>query len=759
MVRLVAIGSVLISVLISAAAGVASAQASDPPASIGHSGHGPAFDEGPRTKPWVIDGIGKSHFPITTANPEVQRWFDQGNTLLHSFWYFEAERSFRWCLKLEPDCAMAYWGLARCIAPWEVSPRRDEFIRQAAKRKHLVTERERRYIDLWDEVYLPELTGDFESGDADPDSRLEALASGLELIAIDYPEDDEAKALYVLCALWGPTRLGNEAVIADILSRNPDHPGAHHYRVHNWDGKEGGVALDSCAYYGRLAWASGHANHMPGHIYSGIGMWHEGAIWMDSATRVEKKYMEQRMTLPFHNWNYAHNRNYLSFIQEQLGMPTMAIDGARQLLAAPLDPEYNNPDGYGIYAQGMIAMVRALIKFERWEVILTEDAIPWRDNPPSKMTRAYAEALAHLGLGELDEAVESQIELHQVAAELAGDAPDNAPDNSSGPGADDLGDPLSRALAEVDARVMLARGDVLGGLGLLGRAAEAQYEHYRDENDPPHEAHLLYTVLGERHLDLGASRLAIECFEKSLDVCPNDAFALSGLARAQYAAGDIEGANRAFGRLRYVWSDAEPGLRWMDDALALGLNSPPIDDSPRAQRNYREQTLDELGPEVWRPYAAPTLSATDSAGKHVSLEEYRGKMVLLVFYLGEGCAHCVEQLHAIEERQSEFDARAVSVLAISSDTPEQHAASERMGALPFRLLSDSEHQNAHRFRAYDDFEEIELHSTILIDDQGRIRWSRTGGEPFMDFEFLVSEIDRVKNGLDAPSLAPPLASE
>src|SRR5215471_3732094 len=79
----------------------------------GHSHQGDAFDIGPRQKPWRMDGIGKVHFPITTAKPEVQEWFDQGVALLHSFWYYEAERSFRWCLKLEPGNAMAYWGLAR----------------------------------------------------------------------------------------------------------------------------------------------------------------------------------------------------------------------------------------------------------------------------------------------------------------------------------------------------------------------------------------------------------------------------------------------------------------------------------------------------------------------------------------------------------------------------------------------------------------------------------------------------------------------
>src|SRR5579872_7004289 len=84
----------------------------------GHSSHGSAFDSGMRSRPWVMKGIGDTPFPITTKNPEVQMWFNQGNALLHSFWFEEAERSFRWCLKLDPDCAMAYWGLARSGFTW-----------------------------------------------------------------------------------------------------------------------------------------------------------------------------------------------------------------------------------------------------------------------------------------------------------------------------------------------------------------------------------------------------------------------------------------------------------------------------------------------------------------------------------------------------------------------------------------------------------------------------------------------------------------
>ena len=103
---------------------------------VGHSQHGAAFDTGPRQKPRPMTGIGEAHFPITTKNPEVQRWFDQGNALLHSFADYDAERAFRWCLKLEPGNAMAYWGLARAsmLRGLGGESRPADMIREALKR-------------------------------------------------------------------------------------------------------------------------------------------------------------------------------------------------------------------------------------------------------------------------------------------------------------------------------------------------------------------------------------------------------------------------------------------------------------------------------------------------------------------------------------------------------------------------------------------------------------------------------------------------
>src|SRR5947208_15099156 len=120
---------------------------------------------------------------------------------------------------------------------------------------------------------------------------------------------------------------------------------------------------------------------MPGHIFSITGMWNEAAIALDSATRAEKKYMIDRMTFPFNNWNYGHNLVYLCYTQEQLGMPHAAEFGARQLIAAPLDPNA----GRNTFAYGLQALGRVLLNYERWDDILKDGNIPWRDTVPDKM--------------------------------------------------------------------------------------------------------------------------------------------------------------------------------------------------------------------------------------------------------------------------------------------------------------------------------------------------------------------------------------
>ena len=707
------------------AAGLPAFESPDEVYKQGHSLHGQPFDVGPREKPWPIADIGKAPFPITTKNPEVQQWFDQGNALLHSFWFYEAERSFRWCLKLEPDNAMAYWGMARSAS----GDRAKDFAREALKRKDRVSDRERLYIEALAAEMIPDPL--HNNGVPDYPYMRQQHKKKLETLCVKYPGDMEARSLLAL-ATMGDSRYGAELMIREILAKEPDHPGAHHYRIHNWDYHEPEQALESCRRYTELVPGIGHAQHMPGHIYTIVGMWNEAAISMDAATRVEKRFMKESLTFPFNNWNYGHNLNYLGYIQEQLGMARAAILSAKELINAPLDPKDNGDGLRTSHAYGKAALARALMKFERWDEMLNPKTIPWDDIYEDKVFKAYFEARAWLGKGDLEKAGKN-IETH---AGLKKDLDKNK-------GMEQIYGIHSE---ELKARLALARGETIVGLGLLAQVAQLEYDMQKTYADPPVYPQSLYVSLGEAYLDAKSPVLAAQAFHKALTLVRNDLFALSGLVRAYAESGDKAKARDAMAQLLYVCADADPDLKVIERAKATGITATPRDSSPAPQRNYARTSLERFGPIRWEPYDAPALEVQDAAGKPVTLADYRGKNVLLIFYLGQECPHCMRQLHAIGEKKADWQRLNASVLAVSSASPEKNAAAlKELGELPIRLLSDNHYTNAHRFHSYDDFEGMELHSTILIDKKGRVYWARVGGDPFSDTAFLMKQLGRMND--------------
>ena len=150
-----------------------------------------------------MEGIGVAHFPITTKNPEVQMWFDQGIALLHSFWDYEAERSFRWCLNWSPTTRWPYWGLARASI-WRPRQRTGpaELIREAVKRKDNATAREQLYIDALDAEMLPDSAAATKRRRRrSPERRRGVISKMLETLCVKYPDDMEARALLALATM------------------------------------------------------------------------------------------------------------------------------------------------------------------------------------------------------------------------------------------------------------------------------------------------------------------------------------------------------------------------------------------------------------------------------------------------------------------------------------------------------------------------------------------------------------------------------
>ncbi len=162
--------------------------------------------------------------------------------------------------------------------------------------------------------------------------------------------------------------------------------------------------------------------------------------------------------------------------------------------------------------------------------------------------------------------------------------------------------------------------------------------------------------------------------------------------------------------------------------------------------------LDQLGPFRWSPSPAAEWSLADANGKPMSLTQFRGKPVVVIFYLGFGCLHCVEQLHAFAPMYKEYADAGISVIAISSESPEELkeglAKRERNGepALSIPLLPDDKLAVFKAYRCFDDFENLALHGTFLIDGEGQVRWQDISYDPFTDAKFLLGEAKRLLHG-------------
>ncbi len=658
---------------------------------------GEPFDQGPRLKPWRMDGLAKVGFPITTSDPEAQEWFNQGVALLHVYFYNEAERAFRWVLNLDPDCAMAYWGLSMSTH----GKRARQFLDMALERKDKVRERERRWLEAWDARTVPHTAEELIQGVKTGPLREREFTRRLELLLLDYPNDTEFRVFYghecYRRARRGrhsddnraPDRLACETVLQQVLEANPDHLGAHHYRIHNWDGPDATVVTDSARHLGKIARDSGHALHMPGHIFSGLGMWHEAAIAQDTANRTELAYQRKHNMLPLASWNYRHNRDYLCYVQEQLGMAKEALRGARELSRAAFPSREAH------------SLQRALIKFERWEDLLGDDTPPWNgENLWARIHKFYGRTLAQLSLGEMKKAREE----FNVFRKLEDDVEKSGSINKMLYGFQSL---------ELRARFALAQDKVHLGLRLLTEAAEEEAEFRERENDPPDDQHFLYNALGWEYLARHSPELAGRAFEKTLETIPNDGFALAGLVEAYLGMEEHNMAQEAYSRLLHVWSRADPGLKWLDRARAAaetaGLHSAPKDISPEKERVYNPGKLASVGPNEWRPNPAPRLEVLNSEKKRVTLDDYRGQTVVLVFAVGARCEPCLSGLAKLAEKSQALGERNAVVLVVTPDDPELLAKVKAERKFPFALLSDPQWENGKRFKC-----QVPIHGLQLV---------------------------------------------
>ncbi|MEC8252612.1 MAG: redoxin domain-containing protein [Planctomycetota bacterium] len=760
----------------------------------GHSRHGTTFDEGPRSAAYLMPGMSAAvHFPVEGISELAQKFFDQGVTQQHGFWHFEAERSFRQVAKLHPDCAMAYWGM--CRANDDVAERAAGFIANAVARSKDCNAREQLWIDAWARFYR---VGDKDREELQSGDKARAAAAvqavvdknkeraGKELnklhkqllkdlgtIVFEHPDDVEAKAFLAiqnwLAYRWGggipiTSHTAVNALLDQVFEAQPLHP-AHHYRIHLWDREDARRALGSAAKNGSSAPAIAHQWHMPGHIYAKLHR-HDEAAWQQEASgRADHAHMMRDGVMPFLIHNYAHNQEWLARSLGHCGRVEDALQIAKNLVELPRHPKHNQiKDGGSAAGYGRKRLIQLCEDHSLWDEALTlveQGYLEQSDDLKSEVARLRLLGRACYRLGRRDDAA-------RVVAEVGGLLAKARAQRASA-----IDEAEQRAFDERLKRdKMLAAVEDAGEeptsvvQSVLNLQRELKAEQLMSDGDAVaalkelEGVHVSASLRGGVQIAAGKVDEALKALEKDNERNPNRVATLAQLARARQAklAAAGEGGEK---------EAAESALRDAVAALAERAPSEYVQravgarPTPRAAVGFGEDfgprpELDSIGPRVWSPVSNPGVSLPAIAGAPYVLtgDGDGARATLVVFYLGFGCLHCVEQLHALRPLAKEFAAAGVDIVAVGSDSVAgtkqafmDLPAAERM---PFPMLCDPKMQAFRAWRCFDDFEGMPLHGTFLVDRSGRVRWQDISYEPFMELEWLLREGRRLL-ALPAPA--------
>jgi tetratricopeptide (TPR) repeat protein len=530
--------------------------------------------------PMRMSGIGNAHMKIT-ATPEAQIWFDQGLNLLHDFWDYESARAFEQGVRVDPQCAMCYWGLFKAESFYHSTAQglAGRALAQAVALKERVSERERLYIEAAN-AHDQAMHG--VNGDSLYSRELELLRQAVT----DYPLDLQARIL--LANAGGADSL---AILESVLQQDPENSAANHYYIHALEGSDHPEkALRSADILGRLAPSSAHMVHMPGHIYFRLGDYARAAQAFAAALAVDQRYMREQHVDADNNWNYVHNLMYsVANLLEQGRFDeatrlSAEITGARGKLDttlytyAPrdsisrLDPRLPVALRVGDFPQilKLSNAVKAGPGLPNLEFLRLRFA-DFASGMQAVAERNLAEAERFLA--RFDAELRRMKEQNGGAARPA-DMAAPQPPTSGWPRLavmpDALLDPLLKTLSimllELRGSLRAAQGQTEDAKTLFATAAkEEKALGYRE---PPYYIRPVAETEGAGMLAAGEWAAATAAFKRALVERPHSGFGLYGIALASERSGDRETAAQTYTDFLVAWKYADPTLSQIAHALA-----------------------------------------------------------------------------------------------------------------------------------------------------------------------------------------------
>jgi len=502
-------------------------------------------------KATLMTGLGDLHHPVSTANPEAQKFFDQGMRLIYAFNHEEAAGSFQRAAELDPKMAMAYWGLAEAVGPNYNDPADPDRYKKAheaiAKAGELGVN-----ASPAEKAYIAAMALRFP---ADPaaDHRLaaERYRNAMGDLVKQFPDDLDAATLFAEAGmdlhpwgLWHPDGTpegGTEDIVAaleSVLRRDPSHMGAIHYYIHAVEASPNPErALAAANRLAALAPAAGHLVHMPGHVYIRTGDFEAAVKTNQLAASADRAYIQANGAGGIYPaMYYSHNLHFIAACSSMNGNYAEAHKAAEMLAThvSPLVKDIPPLEGF------MTVPMAVEVRFQKWDQIM---AMP---QPPAAMqtTTVFWHFARGMALAAKGKVAEAEAE-HHIVSEAADKTP---PDQVFAmPVNNKAKDVLTIATNVLGAKIAMARHDSANAISLLRRAVAVQDTLKYDE--PPDWFYPVRESLGAALLLNGNAAEAEKVFREDLERNPRNPRSLFGLAetlRAQNRAYDAQFVDKQF---------------------------------------------------------------------------------------------------------------------------------------------------------------------------------------------------------------------
>jgi hypothetical protein len=377
--------------------------------------------------PVDLGKLGKVTFAVSCRG--VQADFSRAVAMMHSFWYYEAERAFQKIAKEHPRCAMAQWGVAMAnYHPIWAPPTPEELRRGRVAAEAAMgaggnaTARERDYIAAIHAFYA-------DSDSLDHATRAARYEQAMAKVAASHPKDREASIFHAL-ALLGIASPNDKTytkqkqaaeVLTRVLPKEPEHPGVAHYIIHSFDYPQlANAALPAARTYAKLAPGSPHALHMPSHIFTRLGLWDESIASNIASAEKARNYVRQ-LDPNLIAFDELHAIDYLVYAYLQQGNDQKAGELAAQLAShsAPVLDLNNFAAAYAYAAVPARYAVERRMWSDAAKLELSPASFPWKNFPYAEAIVHFAKAVGGARSGDLNIAKASIDRLAAIRQTLA----------------------------------------------------------------------------------------------------------------------------------------------------------------------------------------------------------------------------------------------------------------------------------------------------------------------------------------------------